>query len=76
MVDLNSLIDPNSGWILQDATAINDNGQIAGFGLFNGQTRAFLLNAAPEPSAPCILAIGLGALGLLVARKRRCASSR
>lgn len=76
MINLNSLIDPNSGWILQDATAINDNGQIAGFGLFNGQTRAFLLNAAPEPSAPCILAIGLGALGLLVARKRRCASSR
>lgn len=76
MVDLNSLIDPASGWVLQNATAINNNGQIAGYGLFNGQTRAFLLNAAPEPSAPCVLAIGLGALGLLAARKRRISSAR
>ncbi len=35
MVDLNSLIDPNSGWVLQYASAINNNGQIAGYGLFN-----------------------------------------
>jgi len=76
MVNLNSLIDPNSGWVLQNATSINNNGQIAGSGLFNGQTRAFLLNAAPEPSAPCVLAIGLGAVGLLVARKRRSSSAR
>ena len=45
MVDLNSLIDPASGWDLQYATAINDAGQIAGYGINPaGQTHAFLLD--------------------------------
>ena len=43
MNDLNSQIPANSGWVLQEARAINDKGQITGFGLLNGQTRAFLL---------------------------------
>lgn len=47
MQDLNSLIAANSGWVLQEARAINEKGQIAGFGVKNGQTRAFLL----KPSA-------------------------
>jgi probable HAF family extracellular repeat protein len=33
MTDLNSLIDPASGWTLQAANAINDNGQIVGYGI-------------------------------------------
>ena len=32
MADLNSLINPASGWILYKADAINDSGQIAGLG--------------------------------------------
>ena len=32
MIDLNSLVDPSSGWTLGVATAINDLGQIAGVG--------------------------------------------
>jgi probable HAF family extracellular repeat protein len=43
MRDLNSLIDPNSGWMLQAVGGINDQGQIAGYGLTNGQFHAFLL---------------------------------
>src|SRR5271165_390101 len=43
MQDLNNLIPQNSGWSLQYAFAINDNGQIAGFGDLNGQERGFLL---------------------------------
>ena len=43
MQDLNSLIDPNSGWTLTWAFAINDAGQITGSGNFNGQTHAYLL---------------------------------
>lgn len=31
MVDLNGLIDPASGWLLQEADAINDNGWIASY---------------------------------------------
>jgi len=43
MLDLNNLIPANSGWLLIQATAINDQGQIVGFGTLNGQSEAFLL---------------------------------
>jgi probable HAF family extracellular repeat protein len=43
MLDLNNLIPANSGWLLQGARAINDQGQIVGYGTLNGQTEAFLL---------------------------------
>ena len=43
MLDLNNLIPANSGWLLQAANAINDHGQIVGYGTLNGQIEAFLL---------------------------------
>ena len=43
MLDLNTLIPPNSGWTLIQATFISGNGKISGYGTHNGQTRAFLL---------------------------------
>lgn len=43
MLNLNSLIPPDTGWVLTNATAINDANEIAGNGLFNGEPRAFLL---------------------------------
>jgi len=42
--DLNDLIDPTSGWILIFARDINDNGQIVGSGMFNGEKRGFILD--------------------------------
>jgi len=46
--DLNTLIDPllppNSGWILTEAAAMNNAGQIVGSGLHNGAYHAFLLD--------------------------------
>jgi len=44
MFNLNNLIPTNSGWILESATDINNNGEIVGYGTFQGQTRAFLLS--------------------------------
>jgi probable HAF family extracellular repeat protein len=41
--DLNSLLPPNSGWVLNYAHGINNIGQIVGYGTINGKTRAFLL---------------------------------
>lgn len=41
-VDLNTLIPNNSGWYLQVAESINDDGQIAGYGLTDGHVHAFL----------------------------------
>jgi probable HAF family extracellular repeat protein len=43
MRDLNNLIPAGSGWVLQEATGINNAGQIAGTGVLNGAHRAFLL---------------------------------
>mgnify|MGYP001004540270 FL=1 len=43
MLDLNSQIPVDSGWLLQSARAINDKGQIVGRGSLNGQARAYLL---------------------------------
>lgn len=43
MQDLNTLIPPNSGWLLNWATAINDRGFIAGTGTFQGERRGYLL---------------------------------
>ena len=45
MTDLNSLLPAGSGWVLIEANAINDFGQIAGQG-YNpaGESHAFLLN--------------------------------
>lgn len=42
-VDLNSRIRADSGWTLIAALAINDFGQIAGAGLYQGRMQAFLL---------------------------------
>jgi probable HAF family extracellular repeat protein len=42
-IDLNTLIPPNSGWVLEWADAINDSGEIVGVGSINGHERAFAL---------------------------------
>jgi len=44
MIDLNTLLPLNSGWVLMEANGINDKGQITGYGLHNGVGRAFRLS--------------------------------
>jgi probable HAF family extracellular repeat protein len=54
MVDLNS-VTAARGWILEQATGINDSGEIVGYGVNpSGQTDAFLLTPTPEPSTLCL----------------------
>jgi probable HAF family extracellular repeat protein len=43
ILDLNSFIPANSGWDLQGANSISNNGKIAGAGIIKGQQHAFLL---------------------------------
>lgn len=43
VIDLNSRISEHSGWVLTEATAINDNGQIVGIGTLNGISTMYVL---------------------------------
>jgi len=49
VVDLNTLIPANSGWELIEARDINDRGQIAGWGIIDGATHAYLLHPTDLP---------------------------
>lgn len=73
MSNLNSLIDPVSGWTLQEARDVNETGQIVGWGLLNGQTRAFLMTptAVPLPGAFWLFGSGLTMLMAIRRRKNR-----
>jgi hypothetical protein len=51
VTDLNTLLPPGTtGWDLIEATAINDNGDIAGIAAHNGQSVGFLLNTGASAS--------------------------
>jgi len=81
--DLNDLLGPNSGWTLEGALAINDGGQITGYGVMTtsggaslhaSQTEphAFVLTptaAAPAPPSLILTAIGSMCLGLCGLKK-------
>jgi probable HAF family extracellular repeat protein len=61
MTDLNDLIPANSGWNLQFATGISDNGLICGSGKHNGLDRGFLLKPMVTISGTVTLQDWLGA---------------
>jgi hypothetical protein len=74
MLDLNDLIAPGLGWILLEGRALNDAGQITGYGTIGGQTHAFVLTPVmvaevPEPGTLALMGAGIIGLGLVRRRK-------
>lgn len=51
MIDLNTFLPADSGWVLIRARGINELGQIVGFGHLNGVGRAFVMSALHAPIA-------------------------
>ena len=78
--DLNTLIDPQSGWTLLTARDINASGQIIGQGRDPfGFIRGYILNpisvspptgAIPEPGTWAMLIAGFGVVGASLRRRR------
>ena len=65
LVDLNTLIDPASGWLITTALDINDRGQIAANACRDSLCSPVLLNLAspvPEPGALLLWLAGAAAL--------------
>lgn len=58
MFDLNLLIDPSIGWQLEQAEAINNQGEIVGRGVIDGATHAFLLTPTGRGGGGCSLSTG------------------
>lgn len=54
---LQDLLPEGSGWTLYAAQDINDNGQIVGYGLHNGESHAFLMTPCPDESPLEILSV-------------------
>jgi len=76
LVDLASVLLPGTaaGWTNMYLVDVNDSGQIAGWGQFEGNVRAFLLSPAapvPEPATALTMALGLVAVGAATRRRIR-----
>ena len=54
--DLTALLPAKSGWILGMATGINDDGQIVGLGVHNGNRKGFVLTPPPNLRSPKVAA--------------------
>lgn len=76
--DLNSFLPKASGWALTSAVSINDNGQVLGYGTYNGESHGFLLDLngsiqpapIPEPATIGLFGLAIAALGLRHLKRR------
>ncbi|MGC8644506.1 MAG: hypothetical protein ACP5XB_31975 [Isosphaeraceae bacterium] len=75
-LDLNTLLPPKSGWVLQTATGISDAGQIVGYGYDpSGKFSAYELtpagNQVPEPSVLAFFGMVCAGMAVRAAVRRR-----
>lgn len=70
MIDLNTLIDPSSGWRIGGAMAINDNGDILALGCSPSRCGDFVLTAVPEPANWILLLSAVPVMAVAWRRRR------
>ena len=75
-LDLNSLVDPASGWVISEANAINDLGQIAGTACRDGSCHAIRLDLVPAVPEPATWGMLLAGCTLVGWRRRRGGAQR
>jgi probable HAF family extracellular repeat protein len=56
LVDLNSFLPENSGWVLNSAQLINDAGRIVGYGTYSNNFQAFILDLGSDNHSPVAVA--------------------
>lgn len=70
--DLNSLIDPKSGWLLNSASGISDDGRIVGVGRSaDGELSYYLLTPRPVPEPTTLATLGLSMIAVIAFRRHR-----
>lgn len=69
-VNINSLLEPGTGWSIYQALDINDAGQIAAYGCGDAGCMVVRLDPVPEPATYAMLLGGLATL-LWAGRRRR-----
>jgi probable HAF family extracellular repeat protein len=73
MTDLNTVSEvAGAGWSLSYAYAINDLGQIVGYGINSqGEEHAFMLTPVPEPEVYLMMGVGVCLAGVIARRRKQ-----
>jgi probable HAF family extracellular repeat protein len=73
MIDLSTAVGvAGTGWSLAEATAINDLGQIVGYGTNSqGEFHAFMLTPVPEPEVYLMMGVGVCLAGVIARRRKQ-----
>jgi probable HAF family extracellular repeat protein len=72
LLDLMAFLPADAGWdALVQAFDINNQGDILGYGIKDGERHLFLLSATAVPVPAAVWLLGSGLLGIILVRRRR-----